>query len=543
MAGILNVNGAYDINTRKITSKISFEVGQVFLARISHMGENDKEILLKMLDGWQFAASLQKSMEYTPNGLVKFQVMGFEDGKLIIAMAPNKNEKSTNEDSIEDTAKKIDVNIDKDDFKLLKDMIKHNMPITKENLVKIKTFVDFKEKISSNNGEEDNFINNYLKSKEVDKLSPEGRKIEQLLKGFFKELKSVNTEDILTMIENEIDVNDENIKSYNRVFKGDETIHKQIMELKEGVLPKNTEGESLPINVEKQTFPKDTKEGVSPKNIAEQILPKSIEKEVVLKDIKEQTVLNNEEKGVVSKNIDKQSISPKTVSDNELPREEKTQIAGFEKEANIVQDKVRSSSSQENTIRYKLTNLINSTVEDVKTELSSKNQQIKDILEGIINEKSDVKPELYDKVMDTIKSNINDYKIFNSVSNQYYYMDVPINIKDSEYQCKLIIKDERKKGKKIDSKHVKIVASVKTINMGTIDAYLTILNTNMNIELKCTDTWMMVFEAGKEKLQKELGGLGYNIIVHIGKKENEVSLSKCRDFFNDNSIDVVNVLV
>lgn len=480
MAGIWNVNGAYDINTRKITSKISFEIGQTFLARISHMGENDKEVLLKMLDGWQFAANLEKSMEYTPNGLVKFEVTGFEDGKLIIAMGPNKNEKSTNKDSIEDTAKKIDVNIGKEDLKLLKDMIKYNMPITKENLTKVKTLVDFKEKITLSGGEEDNFINSYLKSKEIEKISPEGKKIEQILKSFFKELKGVNTEDILTMIENDIDISDENIKSYNRVFKGDETVHKQIIKLKEEILPKNTN------------------------------------------------------KDMLIKNIENKDIIPENEKNNEIKKEEKLPI---------MQDSVIGSSNQENNLKYKLKNLINITVEDVKTELLSKNEQIKNILEEVINENSDIKPELYDKVMNTIKSSMNDFKIFNSVSNQYYYMDVPINIKDSEYQCKLIIKDERKKGKKIDSKHVKIVASVKTINMGTIDAYLTILNANMKIELKCTDTWMTVLEAKKEKLEEELDGLGYNIAINICKKENEVALSKCREFFNDNNIDVVNVLV
>ena len=70
---------------------------------------------------------------------------------------------------------------------------------------------------------------------------------------------------------------------------------------------------------------------------------------------------------------------------------------------------------------------------------------------------------------------LNDVKLFNSISQQYYYLDLPINVKDNEYQFKLIIKDDRKKGKKIDSTNVKIATSIKTINMGTVDAYIKII--------------------------------------------------------------------
>ena len=88
--------------------------------------------------------------------------------------------------------------------------------------------------------------------------------------------------------------------------------------------------------------------------------------------------------------------------------------------------------------------------------------------------------------------------MFNSISEQYYYLDLPINVKENEYQCKIIIKDDRKKGKKIDSKNVKIATSVKTINMGTVDPYIKINNNNMNIDINCDKFWVKVLDIGKE---------------------------------------------
>ena len=59
--------------------------------------------------------------------------------------------------------------------------------------------------------------------------------------------------------------------------------------------------------------------------------------------------------------------------------------------------------------------------------------------------------------------------MFNTISNEYYYLDVPINREMTEYPCKLIIKDNRKDGKKIDRTDVKIVVTVKTVNLGVVD--------------------------------------------------------------------------
>lgn len=173
MAGIWNINGIYNVNTKKITSKISFEVGQVFLARITDLSEDQKQILLKMLDGWQFSANLEKPLDYIPKGLVKFQVVGFEDGMLKISMLPEKSDKGDTDDLIEEAAKKINMSIDKDDYELLKSMIKHNMPLTKDNISEVKTIIDFKNKIASDESEQDDFINNYLDSRGIQKTSTE----------------------------------------------------------------------------------------------------------------------------------------------------------------------------------------------------------------------------------------------------------------------------------------------------------------------------------------------------------------------------------
>lgn len=148
---------------------------------------------------------------------------------------------------------------------------------------------------------------------------------------------------------------------------------------------------------------------------------------------------------------------------------------------------------------------------------------------------------MYNNVIQALEKNINDFKIFNSVSNQYYYLDLPINIEKQEYECKLMIKDERKKGKKIDSTNVKIAASVNTINMGVVDAYIKVNNNNMDLTIKCDEKWIKALENEKEKITIKLHEMGYNVYANISKREKEMNITNCSEFFCDSNLSAIDI--
>lgn len=536
MAGIWNVSGIYDVNTKKITSKISFEVGQVFLAKIAGLDENQKEILLKMMDGWEFSANLEKPLEYAPKGLVRFQVEGFEDGKLKILMLPPKNDEVDNDDLIEEAAKKININIDKDDYNILKSMVKHSMPLTKDNVSQVKTIIDFKNKIASDENQRDNFINNYLSSRGIEKTSNQGEKIERFLKNFFTELKDVSDEDIFTMMENGIDITQDNIESYNKVFKGTQIIYKEL-------------GHTLKVDINGENDKIQENAADKQKNIINNKFSNQNYKETKTGDIPSDNaeIKNTEADDIKSKGEGLKDIKPKDIESKgeELKDVKPKDIGSKGEELKDIKSK-NAEESKDSAQTLKLKDLHKIVSEEVKNQISVKTEEmkntIKDIIKNIIDDKSNLKSPVYDKIMESIKSNINDFKVFNTVSNQYYYMDLPLEMNGDEYGCKLLIKDERKKVKKIDSKNVKIAASVKTVNIGTVDAYLKINNNNMNIDLKCEGRFKFLLKKGITKLHDELSTLGYNIFIDVSNKQGEVSLSGCTDFFNDSKLNVINVL-
>jgi hypothetical protein len=170
----------------------------------------------------------------------------------------------------------------------------------------------------------------------------------------------------------------------------------------------------------------------------------------------------------------------------------------------------------------------------VKKEIAFKTEQMKNIIKLLMNEKT--------KLQDNL-SDINDFKIFNTISSKYYYMDIPMNIVESQYNFKLIIKDDRNTGKKIDSRNVSMVISLKTNNIGVVDAYIKIKDKNMYLNFKAEKPWIKLLDAGKNSILKELSELGYNTFISIDEKVIEANLINCREFFQDNGLESINIRV
>jgi uncharacterized protein YutE (UPF0331/DUF86 family) len=546
MAGISNIIGAYNVNPKRVSSKLSFEVGQVFAAKIVSSGELNKELILKLLDGWQFTAKLQNPLEFIPEGLTKFQVEGFQDGKLQIKIIKNKDEKQElDKSSLEDLISEGSIDVSKDDYEILKKMVKHNMPLTKENITQVKTLVDFREKLIKSDEEADSFILKYANSKNIDIDSAKGKEIGQNLKSFFNELKNISEDELLTMLENGIEVNEENIKSFTKIFRDESSIYKELKEVSEklnlqGVLKvDDTSKETEVFEIQENSIKNsgsEKSEDYSIGSIIKRELQKSnisSEEAELYKNLKK--LMNNEVDTPALKSITKEELE--AIPENEIENASDETVdakVGTDKERlKLVEDKSKHIAKFDKE-----------TIESaVKEQFTNKTEEIKNIIKSLISEEKSLEPASYNKVLQTLKESINDFKVFNSVSNQYYCLDIPVNLNKDEYQCKLLIKDDRKSGKKIDSKNISLVVSVKTLGIGVVDAYIKIRDNSMNVDIKSDEDWVKILSSGKDIILRELSGLGYNVHFSVDKKEVEANLTNCREFFQDNGIGSINVRV
>ncbi|MBU3126995.1 ring-infected erythrocyte surface antigen domain-containing protein [Clostridium tagluense] len=768
MSIISNIAIQQNPQAKKAFSKISFEAGETFNARIVGTDQEKGEVSLKLLDGWQFSAKIDKPLQQAPEGKVlKFEVEGFENDKLKIKLVyEDKEGKTIDTEGLEAFSKGDTPGTDKSDAVLFGKMIKHDMSLTKDNIIDIKNLVDFKEKISLNSNKEEIFIARYLESRNIDPNSEKGNETTKILKNFFEALKNLDIDDILLFKENNIEITKGNLDSFIKLFKGESTVYNNLKDISnyflnsdtdkntlkniqdskvsvglnnfidldesskestnlefksstetktvqlpnsngkivdktqnpDNVRPNNNlkgivnlinkELKNLDVNyrvlnstiktleldkniefnayfgIDENVKPGKTleldknielskgfgiDENIKPgktleldKNIElskgfridENIKPdknlgldKNIEfskgfgidenikpgKTLELNRNLELNIENGIDKNIKLENIKFDSSTIKAMVDKIFKVEQiflspdsyvklienleaKLNIAKNESisvklesivpneelslNANILQkdkpDEVelttksaintkangygKNNSLNEiiNMIKKELNisevekGIINNVEKDIekittdfliKEQIKLKTEEIKNIVRDLIENKLNLKPETYEKVMGLFHEKLNDLKMFNSISEQYYYLDLPINVKDDEYQFKLIIKDDRKKGKKIDSKNVKIATSVKTINMGTVDAYIKINNNNMNIDINCDKFWVKVLKLGKEKLIKDLSNLNYRVNIEVNNKAKEFTLANCGEFFDDRSFNTLNIKV
>lgn len=616
MPAIWNVSNSYNLNNKKMSSKLTFEVGEKFKGRIVSSGDGD-EVIIKLADGWQFEAEVQGEIEgsqYTP---LQFQVEGFEDGKLKLKII--KKEENFQQSTLDGLEEVIDKEgLGKDDIVLLKKMIQHNISLSRENITFIKGILQFNAKINIDEGEIDSFIEKFLSGKGISPNTQEGQNIKTLLNDFFVNFKSMKPEEILLFLENNIDFTSENIESYKKLFNSDSSVKeyfddigqnlknidvdvqdqklsdikpKEILEDARNLLEDNKNKSMTNTLASKVYDSNDISKGrISMLSLLKAMVGAdndllrepikdillSLKNDIttnefnialdninnmsdddVIKLLKEAVVGNGDSKVITKENIS-------TVLSKIFNKDIEITDSEFKKISDIIEFKLKDGNINEETLISRADESINSlkeTKEDVanviireqgkaqisskdlvKEEIKAKIEGMKDIIKEIIVN-SQGKGKGIEKVMDLIRNNINDFKLFNSISNEYYYMDIPINQFEKEYQCKLIIKDNRKDGKKIDKTNVKLVVSVKTPNLGTVDGYLSIRENRLDVNLKCEADSFKVLNLSKDKLAKDLQELGFIINISVSKKSEEVTLTSCRDFFNDNTVKAIDIKV
>ena len=622
MPAIWNVNNSYNVNNKKYSSKLTFEVGEKFSGKIISKGEGN-EATVKLADGWQFSATIDGNIESEENVPLQLQVEGYEDGKLKLKIV--KKEVESNNLANDSLSEVIDKEgLGKDDVDILKKMVKHNIPLTRENITFVKSLLQFNTKINMDNNEIDNFILKYIDSKGISGESEQGKQIINTLKEFFVNFKNLKPEEILFFLENNIELTSENIESFNKLFSSNGNTVKEFFD--------NIKNDFAGIEVEM----KELEDNISNSKIEEKHLDNS------LKALGEE--INKDKLGynsLVSKLYDSNDMSKGKVSmlavlksmtggDDNLLREPIKDILIGKKEQfttneyNTALGKINNLSDEEfinivkdvlgkngelkeiskdtvnivlrslfgkdievgeaelrkiqDVIEYKFqelelnnegvnedkligNNIVNKTIttleqeaitggnkkilsanELIKNDINKKIDGIKDIIKELLVA-SKGEGEGAEKVIQLLKNNINEFKLFNTISNEYYYLDVPINREMTEYPCKLIIKDNRKDGKKIDRTDVKIVVTVKTVNLGVVDGFLSVKDKGLDVELKCDKNYTKVLELSKSKLSNDLQKLGFNINIKVSMREEDITLASCREFFNDKAMSGIDIKV
>lgn len=740
MPTIWNVNQNNGLNNRKMSSKLTFSVGEKFAGRLIK-SEDSNEVQVKLQDGWQFQAEIEGDYSMKEGALLRFQVLGYENGKLKLNLLNGNSDGDKDIESSLNTIIKKE-GLSKEDASMLREMVEHNIPLTRENITDIKSILDFKDKLNNNPNEANRFIDNYLNSKGISTDSSEYVEMKQVLMDFFQEVKNMSSKDIMLFLENNIELTKENIESFNKLFSGELSVKDFIesikQELQNAGLLDTSEGVSeiankdiinnvatnninnslsnmatkvydmvganngkinvmnllkLMMDVESGTtkellsnilsdkvsmftmgeynglvnilnsmsdeevatlFQNTLENGELTQEGLEKTLSSFFNKNITLTDVEASqlkdainnvsnnmreeflqkltdtiknhsdeinpqelsrmldklqnmdskdvikgnninetlanlfnkniklsdeeinefnkffntqnranidnlngNIINNDKfKGILNSRlaslsnaeysaaVDKLSkltdesflsslISKGTLSNNSLSQT-LSQILGKE---------VQLSSSEYNAVKNLLTNEANSsTINNLKNELlknvQDNNEAVRAIMKSIENSNVDAS-----RLLQLIKANASDFKLLDTINNEYYYLTMNLHAYSNEYPCKLIIKDNRKDGKQIDKNNIKMVVSVDTVNLGSVDGYLSIKNSYINVNIKCDEKMINVLSKNKDRLVDGLRTMGLVASVTVTKQVEKANISNCREFFSTGNEKLIDRIV
>ena len=552
MSGIWKINMVQNQATQQDFNKTTFRKGDSFSARILNINKESGEIVIRLLDGRQFPAKIDGFIEDTllENYLLKFVVDDFSEGKLTLVLGGDSKPLEAlipleSKSILEEVIKNLGLKISKGDEYILKEMLKFNIPLTQENFDEVKTIVDFTNKINMEPGEEDNFIEKYLIAKNIEPNSEKGAMVKNTLKDFFSSLKTLDLNSLLMMKEENIPITEENIKSFNNINKEDLVVVKNIQEVLEAL---DIENKDMIID---NKISKDKAIEDKPLTTLDRenkvIKNESFDNTVKDTALQAQEISNNEinnkasvnEKNLLVKN-EEENINSNEVREKEIitSKEDKIIDDKATKDNNLSKDiKENKIIEKDIDLKFKIP-----TSDIVKSEIKEKVSMMKDGIMQLIKTNED-SPATFNKVMQLIENKIHDFKVFNTLSNDYYYLNVPMNVKEQDYDCKLVIKDERGKGKKIDSRNIKIATSIRTLNMEVVDAFINVNNDYINIDIHSQKDFMNVLETYRYKLIEDLSCNSYVFNVNIKEKIEKFTLSNCREFFDDNDLSIINVRV
>ena len=575
------------IRTQKIGFKgnYDFKQGDTLKGIVVKHDAESNEVTIKLTNGMEIEAEIQGDVELK-GGILKFEVTEFKDNTLFLKLSDNKADVIQGEASKKITDEIMNFiikeGLKKEDYNMLKAMVKYNIPLTRENITTVKSVLEFSGKMNNNPEKIKSFINTYLNSRDIVVNSREGLQVAQKLYEFFKAFSKADLQEVLLFLENNIEFTKENLDSFNKLFNNENTMEKVIdavneeigkaIAIEDELLSENTVEQSLKQitlkNGDEYTGKgKGTEVGktIMATLVKESSKSHSINDNIVKDIIKNHSITDDDAKEIIKlmRNDSNYVMSKKTLKENILKH------TGREVVLNDVEAKSLEAIINKEVIKDKDINFIKSLFNNIESKQISvaKELESNDIRENIFNisknlaknvtEKSEGAKEVIrniisslkesngnsTQILNIMKSSINDLKLFNKINDQYYCLDIPVNFKENEYPCKLIIKEDRKNGKVIDSTNFKVAVSVKTVKLGTVDALLDVKNRNIDIQLKCDKSVMNLFVISKNKLKDIVESSGFSAKIEVIEKTEELKLLSCREFFNDNNIAVVDITV
>lgn len=496
----------------------NLEVGDAVRGKIIEvLGES---ISLKTASGQIFTAALMTDAELMPGQTVEFLINSItEEGVFAELKADTKKQGKVTEDvKLQQTLKQMDMKPDKANIDAAKLLLKYNMPITKENVLRltntqksIETMAkpDIVKAFSLMQSEQNIQNTEFVKlAKQATVLEQQGKTALEVLKQDIPDMPEVQNREVESpkaaasnAVVNKEEIKEENIEQPKKIMLQAEAGINQI--------DKQQTAEKKPEQELKQLV----------KLLNTEEMQKSVPKverliDTLLKVFETASKAQPEHSAyLISKDLEVTPAAVKALTDN-IAGQGKLgmQVKELEKLVEVLDQKLEQSSTDVKELKQTVKGLF------LKPEELRDKEQVQEVLKEII--KTAHKAEtilkangLEDKVDRTVLADIKgNFDFQQNISNNVNYIQIPLLINDNKTTAELYVFNNRKKGKHVNPENASILIALDLVNLGHIESLISVSKKTVSVNFKVERDELKKFISGNAEILKQaLEARGYSL--------------------------------
>lgn len=535
----MRIEGSFDLmNNTNISDIMSrLDIGDTVRAKVMDIAGN--ELLLKLFDGTTVKASMLSSVNIKQGEIVEFIIKNKSESRLFLETLKNNGQKILSlEDEIKSELLGLGLKPDKRNIEAAKELKNNNTQLDRETIKKVlDAVVKFKDLTFDKAA--------FLVSKGISPGEKAiqslnqlafGTKIEARLTELMDQIIGIDDKKLLSIISQSLESVDLKYESINpdSIDVGAETIA--------------LKSESLDANLEKQSLQKQITSHL--KAFEKELESFGVDKELIfhIKQSIFEFLTNNEKDSIEPDRLIEFLKSNAPGFDalyNSHQKEAKNALNNllkklFVKEESVEKAFVENKSavkddSDTDRIRRSFEKMFVRVSEDskdmdVKKVYKSMYEKLDTLAKALETSKVLGKEDMLMRVL-SLKDNI---EFVNDINQHSVYMQIPLNIMDSNTTGELYILKRDSKRKRIDPANVTVFLSLDTKSLGLVESLISINKKNISLNMRFENREVIdLFKESFQELYNSLQEMGYKLVDIkyrvIEEKVNLINANKALD--------------
>ncbi|NLP14465.1 MAG: flagellar hook-length control protein FliK [Clostridium sp.] len=535
----MRIEGSFDLmNNTNISDIMSrLDIGDTVRAKVMDIAGN--ELLLKLFDGTTVKASMLSSVNIKQGEIVEFIIKNKSESRLFLETLKNNGQKILSlEDEIKSELLGLGLKPDKRNIEAAKELKNNNTQLDRETIKKVlDAVVKFKDLTFDKAA--------FLVSKGISPGEKAiqslnqlafGTKIEARLTELMDQIIGIDDKKLLSIISQSLESVDLKYESINpdSIDVGAETIA--------------LKSESLDANLEKQSLQKQITSHL--KAFEKELESFGVDKELIfhIKQSIFEFLTNNEKDSIEPDRLIEFLKSNAPGFDalyNSHQKEAKNALNNllkklFVKEESVEKAFVENKSavkddSDTDRIRRSFEKMFVRVSEDskdmdVKKVYKSMYEKLDTLAKALETSKVLGKEDMLMRVL-SLKDNI---EFVNDINRHSVYMQIPLNIMDSNTTGELYILKRDSKRKRIDPANVTVFLSLDTKSLGLVESLISINKKNISLNMRFENREVIdLFKESFQELYNSLQEMGYKLVDIkyrvIEEKVNLINANKALD--------------